>query len=423
MKTTLDLTTIKQEFANCECGQAHPLTLKCVKAESGVVHQVGQILTDQAFPKRLLLVADQQTLRASEGIRESLAGYAVKEIIYDNFRQAELKESKRIQAQAEDTEAILAVGTGSIHDVCRYAASQANLPLCLFATAPSMDGFASYNAALTDGSFKETYAAKTPEIILADTQILARSPKELKAAGFGDMVAKYVALIDWQVSHLLVNEMYCPKVASLTRKAVDRLMAMSHQIQEENEQSAKAVFEGLLLTGIAMGFTKTSRPASGTEHILSHFWECMKLLEGQLSDYHGKKVGVATLLIMDVYERLMAYESVDTFPEKVDWNEIYQAYGPLSDQVRRLNSPETITNRIDPERLKAAWPKIREIIRSVPSAAVIRKAMTEAGCALKAEDIGISDHLRDLGMTVHPYMRNRLSLYRLRNMLAEKTSR
>lgn len=422
MKATLDLAAIKQEFSDCECGQAHPLTLKCVRAESGLVHHVGHILTAQAFPKRLLLVADNQTIRASTGIRESLADYSVKEIIYDNFRHAELKESKRIQVLAEDTEAILAVGTGSIHDVCRYAAAQANLPLCLFATAPSMDGFASYNAALTDGYFKESFAAKTPEIILADTQILARSPKELKASGFGDMVAKYVALIDWQVSHLLINERYCPRVASLTRQAVDRLMAMSKKIQDENEQSAKAVFEGLLLTGIAMGFTKTSRPASGTEHILSHFWECMTLLEGHLSDYHGKKVGVATLLIMDVYERLAAYKAVDTFPEKVDWNEIYQAYGPLSDQVRRLNSPETITDRIDPERIKAVWPKIREIIHSVPSAAIIRKAMTKAGCALTTDAIGISDRLRDLGLTLHPYLRNRLSLYRLRNMLAEKTA-
>jgi glycerol-1-phosphate dehydrogenase [NAD(P)+] len=417
VKSLIDFESLKFEFANCSCGIPHSLVFPYQESFPGLVHHVGEILLKQTFPRRLLLVADCQTLQASTGILESLREFSLKKQIYEDVRLAELCESERIQQLASDSDGILAVGTGSIHDICRYAAATIQKPLCLFATAPSMDGFASYNAALTHHQFKETYAAKTPEIILADTTILANSPAELKAAGFGDMVAKYVALIDWQVAHLLIDEPFCPKVARLTRMAADHIMSLAKQLQTDNEESAQAVFEGLLLTGIGMGLTKTSRPASGTEHILSHFWECQKLLEGKMSDFHGKKVGVATLLIMKKYAELAEIESVSAVPEQCDWKAIYQAYGPLAKQVKAINFPKTITKNIDPQKISDLWPKIREIIRSVPSVEEIRQAMIDAGCALTTDEIGISDTLRDLGLAFHPYMRHRLSLYRLLNMI------
>ena len=50
-----------------------------------------------------------------------------------------------------------------------------------------------------------------------------------------------------------------------------------------------------------MSFTKTSRPGSGTEHIMAHFWECMELLDGKTPNYHGEDVGVTTLIMLRYY--------------------------------------------------------------------------------------------------------------------------
>jgi glycerol-1-phosphate dehydrogenase [NAD(P)+] len=420
MISIMDLEKIRQEFQHCECGFNHELTLKAVEIEPNLVHRVGEILAKHNFPTKILLVADRHTIQASDGILKSLERFDVKRQLYDDLRIAELDESRRIEALADDCQGILAVGTGSIHDICRYAAAQADKPLCLFATAPSMDGFASYNAALISNHFKDTYAAKTPDIILADTKILAAAPRELKAAGFGDMVAKYVALIDWQVSHLITNEMYCPKVADLTRKAADHIMSLSKRIQATDEVSARAVFEGLLLTGIGMGFTQSSRPASGTEHILSHYWECMNLLDGVPSHFHGKKVGIATLLIMEKYQELAKMEDIIAFPEKLDWDAILSNFKELAPIVRKINFPRTITDGIRPVDIVNKWPRIREIIHSVPSYDSILLAMKEAGCATDVSEIGISESLKQKGLAVHPFMRNRLSLYRLSNMIASK---
>lgn len=412
-----DLQSIKKEFENCPCGMKHELTVKEIVIESGAVNRVGQILKRNGFNKNLLFVADKNTLKAAEGIEKALDGFNLTYKIYDNLRESTISEVNKLIDIAKDLDGIISVGTGSLNDICRKASAEIDKPLCLFATAASMDGFASYNAPLIDGNFKLTYSAKSPEVIIADTKILAKAPAELKSAGFGDMVGKYVGLIDWQVSSLISGEYYCDKVANLTRQATDRIMQLADRITATDEESSAAVFEALLLTGFGMSFVKNSRPASGTEHILSHFWECKKLLEGKLSDFHGKKVGVATLLIMKIYSELLKRESVTAHKENVCWEEVYNAYGGLKDEVIKLNTPDTITDGIDPKSIEENWGKIEDIISSVPDYQQIYDAMKRAGCATTTEEIGVSDQLKELGLKYHPFMRRRLSLLRLTNMI------
>ncbi len=416
----MDIKKIVKEFAHCACGKEHTVGIKDVVVGRGVVHSTGEVLKRNGFSGKLLLVADQNTLRAASGVVESLtaAGFTLSKHLYENLRTAEMTQVRVIEKLLDEHDGVIAVGTGSIHDICRLASARKNKPLCLFATAASMDGFASYSAPITDNNFKTTYPAKTPEVIIADTEILAAAPDELKSAGFGDMVGKYVGLIDWQVSHLITGEYYCEKVANLTRTATDKIMSLSDKVLSKEPSAAQDVFEALLLTGIGMAFTQTSRPASGTEHVLSHYWECMKLKEGHLSDFHGKKVGVATLIVMEEYEKLASLKKVTAHRETLDWEDIYRHYGVLSDEVRALNTPDTVTAAIDPRDIERNWSKICEIVHSVPSRAEIYAAMKRAGCATTVSEIAVSEALLKSGMKYHLYMRRRFSLMRLRNMLS-----
>jgi glycerol-1-phosphate dehydrogenase [NAD(P)+] len=413
----MDLIKIKNEFKNCPCGRAHAADIRAAELGGGVAARTGEILLRNGFPRKLLLVADKNTLKAAGDIRNQLAraGFALDERIYDDLRVADMGEVRRIEGLLQASDGVLAVGTGSVHDICRLAAARKNKPLALFATAASMDGFASYNAPITDGCFKITYPAKTPEVIIADTKILAAAPRELKAAGFGDMMGKYVGLIDWQVSRLVSGEYYCERVAALTR-AADDILALRDKIQSDGEDAARAAFEALLLTGIGMSFVKNSRPASGTEHILSHFWECKKLSAGETSDYHGKKVGVATLLVLEEYEKLTRRAAVKAHADTTDYEAVYAAYGTLAGEARKMNAPPP-TDAADPRAIEANWQRIREIAAGVPRASEIRAALAAAGCPTDCAGIGVSDDLRDSGMKYHPYMRNRLSLMRLKPML------
>ena len=413
----LNFRALIDSFRDCGCGMDHRCGIHDIRIGSGLVTQVGEILRENGFPRRLLLIGDRDTLAAAAGIEESLTGFEVTRHCYDTLRVATMDDVRLVEDYLDRVDAVVAVGTGSIHDPSRLACARRNKPLCLFATAPSMDGFASYNAPIVDGGFKTTHAAKCPEVIIADTKILAAAPKALKSAGFGDMISKYIALIDWQVSHLVTGEAYCPRVAELTRTAADRLMTMADRVTLEDEETAAAVLESLLMTGIAMSFTRTSRPGSGTEHILAHYWECIELLEGKIPNFHGEDVGVATLLTLREYEALAGRETVTAHPEVNDWDAVYRAYGPLAGDVRKLNTPDTITDGIEPRVIEEKWPEIRAIVRSVPDYDACYRAMKAAGCKTTIAEIGKAPAFVAESLLYHPYMRRRLSLRRVARMV------
>ncbi len=414
----LDFKKIIKDFENCPCGEKHECSIKDIRIGSGIVKDVGNILKENGFEKELLLVADKDTLKASDGILESLKDFNLKTYVYDYLRVSKMSDVHLIESLIDEgAKGVIAVGSGSVHDTCRLACANKKTPLCLFATAPSMDGFASYGAPIVDGNFKLTYPAKSPEVIIADTKILAKSPAHLKSAGFGDMVSKYIAIIDWKVSHLISGESFCEKVCDLTRYATDKIMKLADGVTKEDEETAGTIFETLLLTGIAMSFTKTSRPASGTEHIQAHYWECMELLQNKPITFHGVDVGISTLIISKFYGELAKLKQVKCKKEQTDWEKVYSAYGELKDDVIKLNTPDTITDGIDPKSIEDNWDKIVEIVNSVPNYDEIYSAMKRAGCLTDIKERGLDQQIFEKGFIYHPYMRRRLSLKRLSNMI------
>ena len=416
----LDFKQLFKEFETCSCGMKHMCSIQDIRVESGLTAKVGEILKENGFPQKLLLVADQNTLGASEGIREALSDFEVTERIYDNLRVASMTVTHEIEELLKGgCEAVIAVGSGSIHDPCRLASARLNKPLCLFATAPSMDGFASYSSPIVEDCFKLTYPAKCPEVILADTKILAAAPAKLKSAGFGDIIGKYIALVDWKVPFIILGDSedhYCEKVEQLTRFAADRCMKNASRVTLNDEEAAAELFENLLLSGIAMSFVKHSRPASGADHMMAHFIECKELLEGKIPAFHGEDVGLATLSMVRLYHEAAKAPSVKAHKEQADWEEITRAYGPLSESMKKINFPHTITDEVDPKIVEERWEQVLETVAKVPPYEEIRAAMEAAGCQISWEEAGKSEALMRESFLYHPYMRNRLTFSRLLHM-------
>ena len=420
-KNVSDILKVIEEIkGDCACGMHHDTAIRDIRIGSGLVHQVGEILRENDFPKKLLLVADKDTLAAADGILDSLVGFEVKQHVFDSLRVAMIEHVELLESLVAGQEiGVLSVGTGSVNDPCRLAAARQNKPLCIFATAPSMDGFASYGSPIVANGFKLTYPAKSPEVIIGDTAILARAPARLKSAGFGDMVAKYVGLIDWKISRILTGEYYCDKVAELTRSAVDELMDMADKVTVEDEYVAGKIFEALLKTGVAMSFTRNSRPASGSEHIVIHLLECVELTRGIIPDFHGEDIGVATLEVLGLYRKLAEYPAIHAHRETVDWETVYDFYGAMRPEVEKLNFPENIVDAVSPRKLEDSWQEIRRAIESVPDVETCRRAMAKAGCRLTVADIGKDPVLFRDCVRYSPYMRKRLTLLRLSGMIDE----
>ncbi len=417
--TMISVTQLVSQLQNCSCGRLHQCSLSAVEIGSGVLQRSGKILVHGGFGPSLLLVCDRNTLSAAKNLPEILSaeGFSCTIHCYDNLRTADLTEAERIAALCESFDAVLSIGTGSLNDICRYGAAKRGKPFAIFATAPSMDGFASAYSPLTNRNFKKNYDAAPPSVILADTSILAAAPTELKAAGFGDIMAKFIALADWQISSLLSNEYYCDAIASVTHSIAEHVAACAADVSRTDAASAGAIMEALVLTGAAMTLAGTPRPASGAEHDLSHFWEIKSLECGQIPDYHGKTVSVATVLINRLYHRLACVEQIVPRPENLPWSTLDTVYGSaFSAQIHELQNPP-ITDSIPPRLLADRWPQIRKILHALPSDEQMSNWMVQAGAATVPEEISISRSLCLAGIEWHPYMRSRITLARILPML------
>lgn len=417
----MDLNKILNDLKDCPCGREHTFATKVVEISSGLTARAGSILSDAGFPKKILLVADDNTLAASAGLLESLdaAGYEAKKMIYKNMMYARVEQVNELKTLCSDIDGIISVGTGSLNDICRVTAHDMGKRFCIFATAPSMDGFASDTAPIVENNFKNSWKAEQPEIILADTKILAKAPVELKAAGFGDMVAKYIGILDWRIANLLIDEYYCPAVADITMQGVSKVVSLADKVTLDDEEAAGGIMEGLVLSGLGMKLALSSRPASGAEHVVSHYWECYKLAHGIWPEFHGKKVGVATVLINRIYHNIAdRVTDVDPIPDPTDWDEVRAAFSAeQQDDLMKLNTP-TITDKVDPARLKAIWPEVRRLINEIlPSDEALMKMMKAAGAVTEPEDVHVSPELFEKGLKYHSYMRYRILLTRLLPML------
>jgi glycerol-1-phosphate dehydrogenase [NAD(P)+] len=193
--------------------------------------------------------------------------------------------------------------------------------------------------------------------------------------------------------------------------------AMADRVRENDEQTAGKIFEALLMTGLGMSFAQNSRPASGCEHVVAHLIECFELLEGKEPNLHGEDVGVATLEMLKLYSEMAKHEKIHGKRESVDWDDVYATFGPMADDVRKLNEPKTVADEVDPKFLEDNWQKIRDIIASVPSYEECLEKMTLAGCKLTVSDIGKSQQLFDKCVKYSPYMRYSMTLLRIRDMI------
>jgi len=415
----LDIPALVRSLENCPCGRSHKIDIAKVEIRENVLKDCGRILKENIGGQKLHAVFDQNTLKASDGILDILkeAGYTITTTAYVNLKKATMEESERIIKESSDADLVLSIGTGSLNDICRYACFKIGKPFAIFATAPSMDGFLSQQAPLMDHGFKLTFNAKAPQVLMADVNILAQSPTELKAAGLGDLIGKYTALADWRVSHLVTGEYYCPRIDSEMRKAVDAavVLAKSGLGGTQDKGYAKSLMEALSLSGLMIYLAGCTRPASGAEHHLSHFWEMQYAANGWEQLYHGKKVGIATAVVADIYHNIAKLDQIETRKTPLSEERLRPVFGKLYDMLMKENTPNPI-DQVDPEFVKAHWQDIRQIVKDcVPDGEEIRNLLKSAGGEPDYRSAGIPEELGYNAPRFGHYARFRMTLLRITN--------
>lgn len=310
MKNVLDMSLEELPGLSfgCSCGRNHSVDIKKLVVRDDITEE----LVTAMMPfhgNKLFILTDANTHAAfGKTVTEKLneAGFTIGSLTYepgDNMLLPDERAIGRLLVEAgQDVPMVLAVGSGVITDIARIVSYRTGKLFAIAATAPSMDGYASVVSPLLINGRKVTYDGQYPYAIFAGTSIMKNAPMDMIRAGYGDVLGKLTALADWQLSRIINGEYYCETTASLVKKGVDKCIESSEGLASRDENSIRRLIEALILTGISMGFVGVSRPASGTEHQLAHYWEMKAIEAGREHPLHGNAVGAATVVVAALYE-------------------------------------------------------------------------------------------------------------------------
>lgn len=401
----------------CSCGREHGMETRIAIVEAGCLERLDHWLGEYGIAGFRTVIYDENTYRAEGVVRPA----ADCEIVLDpnGLHADEHGVAMVMDRLPEQTGVLIAIGSGTVHDITRYCAYLKKVPFVSCPTAASVDGYCSSVAAMTWEGAKKTLTAVAPVMVLADTNVIAKAPLYLARSGFGDMIGKYIALADWRMAHALTGEFYCERIAGIMEEATQAVLDSAAGIAAGDPAAYEKLIGGLLLSGIAMQMMGNSRPASGGEHHISHFIEMAPDGLGVRSDaLHGEKVGVGTLLAAAEYHRLAALpdESWGDYPG-LSGEEVEAMFGDrLSRQVFDENKTDCAVG-ITGAQLRGCLDAIRREVGKIPAPETLLAAYRRIGAKEKPEDIGVPSELIPVLLDNSPMVRNRLTLMRLRHCL------
>ena len=312
----LSINEMPQTEFDCSCGKHHNFSVHDMSIRKGAIEDLPK-MAEPFKDGKILVVFDNHTYevagkRAGELLKEN--GFNVKELLFDTGDDILIPDEKTlgriVQEQDLDTSLMVAVGSGVINDSVKFVTSRSGLPYIIVATAPSMDGYVADGAPIFSQGYKYSPVAHLTYGLVGDTDILKTAPQDLIQAGYGDVVGKITAIADWDLAVKANNDYRCDTCVTLVNRALDKCFAKAEGLKDRDPESLGALLEALTLTGVAMALVNISRPASGAEHMLSHFWEMDYIARGLNPNHHGIQVGVATPIIARFFEEL-----ADILPE------------------------------------------------------------------------------------------------------------
>jgi len=293
----------------CSCGKVHSFASK-VYTGPGAVEKLPRIIG--AFHAKKVFVLSDVNTHAAAGervcgiLKESgiaCSGYC--------FPQEALEPDEHSVGSAvmhfdHNCDLIVAVGSGVLNDIGKILSNLSGKPYIIVGTAPSMDGYASASSSMTRDGLKISLPSRSADVIIGDTDILCQAPLHMMKSGLGDMIAKFVSICEWRIANLICGEYYCEEIAQLIRSALKRCTDNAEGLLRRDPAAVQAVFEGLVIGGVAMNYAGLSRPASGVEHYISHVLDMRGAEFGTKVDLHGIQCAVGTLISARLYEKIKA---------------------------------------------------------------------------------------------------------------------
>ncbi len=408
----MEIKKYLDEFSkvDCDCGKVHISSVKEIIVKSGAINELPRLINNFQS-KTPFVLADINTFAvAGKCVLKILDRAGVKYSTFI-FEEKELKPDEKAIEKAKDNfdtacDLVIAVGSGVINDLGKIIAKENGVPYFIVGTAPSMDGYASATSSMEIDGLKVSLNTKCADVIIGDIDVLKNAPEKMLISGLGDMLAKYISLAEWKIASEIVGEYYCERVAGLVRTVVTTCVDNASGLLKRDEKAVKAVFEGLVIGGVAMAYAGMSRPASGVEHYFSHIFDMRALEFNTKADFHGIQCAVATLLCAKLYEKVLlltpdkqkALDSVKAFDYQKYKRKLKAFLGRSADAMIELEKTEKkYCKRKHKKRLEiilSKWERIKEIIKTeIPTAKRLDELFDLLGAPKTFKELGIDADL------------------------------
>ena len=415
--------------APCACGRPHGFSARVISG-AGVVKQIPQVVRELGA-KKVFVLSDLNTYAA--------AGEQVCKLLSDAgipFQSFTLQSREphpdeywvgsAVMHMEQNCDAVIAVGSGVVNDIGKMLAALSRLPYVIVGTAPSMDGYASATSSMTRSGLKVSINTKAADVIIGDADILCQAPMRLLRAGLGDMIAKYVSICEWRMANIITGEYYCEEVAQLIRSALQQCVDGADGLLRREKDAVQAVFEGLVIGGVAMNYAGCSRPASGNEHYISHIMDMRAVEFGTAEDLHGIQCAIGTLETLRLYEKLL---TIKPDKEKAlahaaafcydDWAAQLRAF--LGKGAESMIALEAGEGKYDPkahadrlEIILSNWDALLDIIRrELPTASQVEQLLQKIGAPTTLPQIGVEAGLESMIFRATKDIRDKYVLSRL----------
>jgi len=401
--------------APCRCGKVHSVDMRGVSIRPGAIEDVVAWAKEAGGSLRLVVVADRITAGiAGERVMKLLSGdgHSTRMCLLPDGAggrpHADDRTLSVVESALGNADLAVAVGSGTVNDLTKLASYNRKIPYLVVATAPSMNGYASAISAVMIKRVKRTLDCHQPMAAVADLDILQAAPLELVAAGLGDLESKPTSTADYRLGGRICGAYYCPAPEGVVLDAEARVAEASGGLKRRDPEALARLTEALMLSGISMKLAGSSSPASGGEHLISHYWDMTAPEENRVEGWHGAQTGVATIVTAALYDFLKKMD-----PKDIDVDALVAAHRPfdeLQESIRErhgrlaeevlqefaMKHPTADQLRERLAMIKAGWEALwTDVGTTLRPPERIRKILSAAGAPVTMRGLGLgSGHLR-----------------------------
>lgn len=373
-----------------ETGGVFHCPIKSLCIEPNLSGQERDLISKLGLNGQLALVCDPNTFDALGQRLSKALPHA--DLVVLKAPLANEAQASDLMDKTRHADSLIAVGSGSLNDLCKYVSHRRRQPYAVFPTAPSMNGYTTSTASMTCGGEKLSLPATPPLGVFFDLTILAKAPRRMIRAGVGDSLCRGTVEVDWFLSHKLRDTPFTAAPFLLqTRAEADLLERISH-LQDEDLDAMRSLVELLTLGGLGMLIIGSSQSGSQGEHLISHYIDMFH--RPHPGTLHGEQVGLSTWTMARLQRNMLDRVTPPMLGRTIiDEASMRARYGKLSSACLEVLHKKVLTGRkldLMNEKLAAIWGSLRsDLSAKLGSLDGLMAAFNATGVALDAETCGI----------------------------------